>query len=162
MEFTPITFAETNSKGRNYFKHALKPYQAKTIMSKNKKILLGILTFSPILGMIIYFICFIGMFSSIGMAAGGGNPELHSEDMATFMGIMGTAMMVLLVTILITFGMTVYYIIHVVNNEKLDKEKNEHIIWILLVLMAGYIGQAVYWYMKIWKENPNDSSLENV
>lgn len=134
-------------------------------MSKNKKILLGILTFSPIIGMAFYFICFIGMFATIGGMVPseiGAEAELHPQDMTAFMGMMGTAMIILLCTVLVTIGMTVYYIVHVINNEQLDKEKNEPIIWVLLVLLAGYIGQFVYWYMKIWKENPNDSSLDNV
>jgi hypothetical protein len=132
-------------------------------MSKSKKITLGILTFSPLIGIVLYFISFFAIFNSMEMITGEmGTIESH-EDMEMMMsgvfGGMGVAFLILLLTMLVSVGMVIYYIIHIVNNKQLDQEKNEHLIWIAVTLLAGYIGQFIYWYMKIWKEEPIDNAM---
>lgn len=82
------------------------------------------------------------------------DPFVMEDNFGYFAGTIGFAIGILLLSILISIGMTIYYIIHILNNEKLDKEKKEHLIWVFVTLLAGYIGQFIYWYMKIWKDEP--------
>jgi len=44
----------------------------------------------------------------------------------------------------------VFFIIHMINNKKLDS--TERLVWILVFLFAGVIGYPVYWYLRIWTE----------
>ncbi len=118
-------------------------------MSKNQKILLGAFTLSPIIGMLLYVLTFLSMFMTIASFDPASN-----EMPTTFFGTFGVAVVILLLTILVTIVLTVYYIIHIINNKTLNTENNEPLIWILIILFAGFVGQIIYFYMKIWSETP--------
>lgn len=52
--------------------------------------------------------------------------------------------------LLFSFGLLIYYIIHVVNNKMIDS--NERLIGILVFIFANMIGFPIYWYMRIWRK----------
>lgn len=126
-------------------------------MSKTNAIVVGFITFLPIILMGVYFVWFLAFFVKMINQAGPANqpPEAFFGNMAGMMLLVG------LIGLLFV-GLLIYYIMHVVNNSRLDS--NERIIWILVFLFAGMIGFPVYWYMRIWKfikEQPSDSSLHS-
>ncbi|MGB1217724.1 MAG: hypothetical protein ACPG5P_07595 [Saprospiraceae bacterium] len=124
-------------------------------MKKSNKILLGILTFSPFIGLGLYMLFFFGMFFSIATI----DPS-STEPPLLFMGGFGILFIILGLTILISLVLTIYYLVHAVNNKHLKSENNEQIIWILILLLAGNLGQIVYWYMKIWQDPELEISHE--
>ena len=115
-------------------------------MSRSGKILLGILTLLPFILFAGYIIYFISIFSEVFRH----HVELNADPeqaFATFYPIIVFAILMALISL----GLLIYYIIHAVNNKKIDS--TERIIWILVFLFAGMIGFPVYWYMRIWKDD---------
>lgn len=113
-------------------------------MSKNRKLILGLLSILPIIMMFIYFVVLFSNFFYFF-------PQLHnsgefpSEFFRHFLGIL---VIILLMTFL-HIGLLIYYIIHLVNNNSIDP--TERIVWILIFVFAGMVGFPIYWYMRIWK-----------
>jgi len=111
-------------------------------MSKQNKILLGVATFLPILGIVIAMIIFFRMFFPSGL-----NFTLETEtgiptEFITYMVAIG-------LTALFSMAMTIFYAIHASKNPKVEKDKA---IWILLVILAGTIGHAIYFFLHVWPE----------
>lgn len=113
-------------------------------MNKNTKIFLGVLTFLPIPLILFYFISFFNMIASI--EAGNEAVILNS-----FVGLFGT----MAIAALLTFGLMIYYIIHV--NQQKENDSNDRLLWTLVLIFAGGIGTILYWILKIW---PEEKSLE--
>ncbi|MBX3256965.1 MAG: PLDc N-terminal domain-containing protein [Chitinophagaceae bacterium] len=115
-------------------------------MSKSSKIILGIITLLPFFFMAGYFLWFMSFFTKMSANIGTGDPDtvprLMFENMGWMFLFIGMAM-------LISFGLMIYYIVHVVNNKKIDS--NERLVWILVFIFANMIGYPIYWYMRIWK-----------
>ena len=121
-------------------------------MTKNKKILLGVITLLPIILGIIYLIAFAIMFVGIGLSANSGGEPEPVFFLSSFAMIFITA----IILSILTFGLLIYYIIHVANNKELVG--NDRLIWILVIVFAHQIGYMIYWYLKIWKtDNKEDS-----
>ena len=122
-----------------------------TPMSRSGKIFLGVLTFVPFVLFAIYIAVFISFFFEIFRYQ---SFEPHPEEIPfaiipiiVFAVLMGLA----------SLGLLIYYIIHAVNNKKIDS--SERLVWILVFLFAGMIGFPIYWYMRIWKENTVEGQL---
>ncbi len=122
-------------------------------MSKNKKIVLGILTFLPIVLLVLYFIFFGFFFMEIFQSA-----QNNTEPNSQFM-IGNFIVLFLLITVLVisALGMMIYYIIDISNNKTLDS--NNRLIWILLLVFGGFIANAIYWYLYVWKETDTKSQI---
>jgi hypothetical protein len=111
-------------------------------MSKNTKILVGILTILP-------FISFIfGIWLSISMITqfdhSSNAPDTAAlRSLASFAIILGFA-------ILLSIGLLIYYIVHAVNNKSLTSE--ERLMWILLFVFISTIAFMIYWVLRIWQE----------
>ncbi len=118
-------------------------------LSKTQKILLGVLSGWPLV-YIFVFMAFI--FAMIAMSAG--NPGGGSDLNPLFGGGFVIFFVVHMVTILLSLALTVFYIVHVVKNTKLDS--NMRIMWIVLFFFGGMIAQPVYWYLQVWKESQPD------
>lgn len=116
-------------------------------MTKSGKVLLGILSFLPIILLVIYFVLFFGMFYN--MVLQGQRLEQHELPPA-FIGNLVLIFAFLIVLGLTSLGLKIFYIIHSVNNKYIDS--NERIVWILVFIFAGTIGFPIYWYMRIWKD----------
>jgi hypothetical protein len=117
-------------------------------MTKSKKIFLGALSLLPLVLMVVYIVLAMSMFFSmirhpLEMEEGNFPPDLFFRGMLP-------AIIVGLVMAVASFGLLIYFIIHVVNNKNIDG--NERLIWILVLIFAGMIGFPVYWYMRIWND----------
>ncbi|MEO5681322.1 MAG: hypothetical protein ABIQ88_01710 [Chitinophagaceae bacterium] len=113
-------------------------------MSKSRKMLLGILSFLPIVLLLVYIVTFFSFFLTIFRHAQQDNvlPPLIMEN------IIWMVLLSILMA-LCSLGLLIYFIIHAVNNKVIDS--TERIIWILVFIFAGMAGFPVYWYMRIWK-----------
>ena len=111
-------------------------------MKRSTKILLGVATIWPI----IYIFLFIAViFGFIAYSSNlPPNMAIGPSEFAFF------AIFVLhFFTILLSLGLTVFYIIHAIKNESL--ESNMKAMWAVLFFFAGMIAQTIYWYLNIWK-----------
>ncbi len=116
-------------------------------MSKTKKIWIGVLTILPGFCFAAYFIfIFATVFGTMAMDAGN-----HSNEppMGLFI-MMPIGMLIFFLGFALTTAMTIYHVIHISKNDKMSS--NDKLMWILVVVILNWIGDVVYWYMKIWKE----------
>jgi len=114
-------------------------------MARHRKILLGIVSFLPIVLLFVYMATFFRFFISLLRHA-------QEEDMLPPLVMENIAWMLLVIILLAvcSLALKVYFIIHAINNTAIDS--TERIVWILVFIFAGLIGFPVYWYMRIWKE----------
>jgi hypothetical protein len=112
-------------------------------MTKNQKIFIGILSFLPIIFILICITAMIFVMRDL-MLHGAPDPTVFA-GFAPFFVLMALSS-------LLSFALLIYYIIHAVNNTNISS--NERIVWILVFIFAGVIGFPIYWYMRIWKEKP--------
>lgn len=52
---------------------------------------------------------------------------------------------------LISLGLLIYYLVHILKNPRLDA--NTRLMWVLIVLLTGIVGNIVYWFFQIWRED---------
>lgn len=115
-------------------------------MSKSKKIILGILTFLPLILLILYFVLFFSMFLKIPQANASG--EVIQPD--EILGAMGPLFAILGTMVLVSIGLVVYYLVDIFQyNPKFKSGGNSRLMWTLIVLLAGMIGMIVYFFAEI-------------
>lgn len=114
-------------------------------MSKSKKIFIGILTILPGFCFAAYFIFFF-----LFMLMGTGNTDYGEK----YFYVMPALILILLLGGILTIAMTIYHIIHISNSTTMSS--NDKLVWILIVVILNWIGDVIFWYMKIWKEEKND------
>ena len=112
-------------------------------MKKSTKILLGLATLWPFLYMILFFLF---IFSSILFMPGPGG----GESGLPFFFVVFIALHLL--TMLWIMGLTVFYIVNVFRNDRVDKDKKA--LWAVVIFMGNMISMPIYWYLYIWKEVP--------
>jgi hypothetical protein len=110
-------------------------------MSRPGKIILGIITILPFvflffyLSMIFHFVREVVWFHR-------GRPEDVFFQM-------WPAFIYIALLVIAKIALLVYYIIHAINNQRLDSA--ERIAWILIFIFIGFIGYPIYWYLRIWR-----------
>lgn len=126
-------------------------------MSKTGKVVLGILTFSPLMIPILYFMFFFSVFFTAGFegAMRGDQPEPHFGAMAgTMIAIMG----LMFFFILIAVGLMVFYIINVANS---SMASNMKAVWIVLLLTAWMPAMIAYYFVNILPEPKDTEKKDN-
>lgn len=115
-------------------------------MTKSKKIWLGILSILPGFIFAAYGVfIFATVFGTlIYQEANPGN----EPPMAMFI-MMPVAVLIFFVGFALTTAVTIYHCIHISKDETMSS--NDKLMWILIVVILNWIGDIVYWYMKIWK-----------
>jgi Phospholipase_D-nuclease N-terminal len=113
-------------------------------MSKSRKLLLGVLSLLPLIMLAVYMAGFIFFFMTVYRNA-------NQEEMLPLLLFRNMAwlFLVMILMVMCSLGLLIYFIIHTVNNTLIDS--TERIIWILVFIFAGTIGFPIYWYMRIWK-----------
>jgi len=116
-------------------------------LSQAQKIIVGILTLAPFI--LVPYIVFqiFGFVMETVQASQGGEPEV-ADVMA---GIISFIVPVLFLAML-NLALLIFYIVHAVNNKSIDT--TERIVWILIFIFVGLIPFAIYWFMRIWGEEP--------
>jgi len=116
-------------------------------MSNGSKILLGILTFLPIIFGIVCFAYYFSMMMNmaVDMPYPGGQPVLMHHYFAQIFSMQYITCILFGVTLHI--GLMIYYIIHVVNHKV--RTEGEKVMWILLFVFVGSIAYIIYFFIKI-------------
>ena len=60
-----------------------------------------------------------------------------------------------LFTMLWMMGLTIFYIVNVFRNDRVDKDKKA--LWAIVIFMGNIIAMPIYWYLYIWQEAPAGS-----
>lgn len=92
---------------------------------------------------IVGYVIFI--FSMLGNLHG---LEHNDVPPAEFLAGLGTFLIVIMLVVLLSMGSLIFYIMHAVQNPNL-KENNLRLVWILLFVFVGGIGQLIYWITEI-------------
>jgi len=116
-------------------------------MSRGSKLFVGLASFLPIVFLIMLLIMFFNLFPTMIRW------QDYEPDPYSVFETIRPIFIVGLFTGLVSLGLLVFFIIHMINNKKIDT--SERIIWILVFLFAGIVGYPIYWYMRVW----NDQSI---
>ncbi|MGM0545844.1 MAG: hypothetical protein ACQEST_03915 [Bacteroidota bacterium] len=54
--------------------------------------------------------------------------------------------------ILLSLGLFIFYVVHMLQNVALDTEKR--MLWIIVTFIAYGISLPIYWYLHVWKNDP--------
>lgn len=114
-------------------------------MSNSKKIIIGFLTVLPLAFFLVYIMSifsFVRNAQQIEAAGGMNNPE-------EVMGMLGPMFMYMGIAILISLGLLVFYIVDIVKNPKFEGPGNNKLVWILIVLFTGMLGELIYFFVEI-------------
>lgn len=115
-------------------------------MNKSIKILLGLATLWPFV-YIILFLVFV--FSTIFFMPGTRGDESGPPFFfAAFMAVH-------IFTMLWIMALTVFYMVNVFKNDRVEKDKK--VLWAVVIFMGSMIAMPIYWYLYIWKEAPANS-----
>ena len=102
---------------------------------------------------VIYILFVLNLLSDIEMAEAKGEvtASMILGNVAWFIGF-------IMFLILVSLGSLLFFIVHAVQNPNL-KESNLLIVWILLFIFIGGLGQLVYWLVEIVSKKPKDPYL---
>jgi hypothetical protein len=110
-------------------------------MQKPAKLFLGILTLWPI----VYVFLFIAFFFSAVLFGPG--PAESGSGMQPAMAVL---LILHLLTMVLILALTVFYIVDIFRNERVDKDKK--VLWAVVIFMANAFAMPVYWYLYFWKQ----------
>ena len=110
-------------------------------MQKPAKVALGIATLWPIIYMFLFSAFFFSafLFGPAEPGTGAGMPP-------AFAVIFGLH----LLTMLFILALTVFYIVDIFRNDRVEKDKKA--LWAIVIFMGNAIAMPIYWYLYIWKE----------
>ena len=118
-------------------------------MSRSSKLFIGILSFLPIVLLIVFFVMIFSLFPTfIEWGNRGNSYEPAPQEVFSVFGpifIVGFGMGIL------SIGLLIFFILHLLRHKAMDS--TERIIWILVFLFAGIVGYPIYWYMRVWKDD---------
>ncbi|MFM7017456.1 hypothetical protein [Flavobacterium sp.] len=121
-------------------------------LTKNQKVLLGILHFLPIIGILAYLIYLFSFFFANIENLENQTGETPSIDF--FKNIIG-AFAILILSVIISIGIKIFDIIHLTKSNKNDYG-NKILMWILLFIFVGVISEIVYYFIEILPEKKQD------
>jgi len=118
-------------------------------MKKSTKMLLATATIWPFLYMIFFFVVIFSSFFFI------------PRDGSTEEGALPTLFMIIfplhLLTMLLIMGLTVFYMVNVFRNDRVDKDKK--VLWAVVLFMGNMIAMPIYWYLYIWREEKGSATV---
>lgn len=121
-------------------------------MSKFTKLILGIATIWPAIYIFLFIAFIIGL-----VAFSTGSPD-GSRDADPIFAIVIVAVFALhIFTIILSMGLTVFYIVHVIKNEVIKNDMKA--VWAVLFFFLGIFAEPVYWYLRIWKEPVSETPI---
>jgi len=119
-------------------------------MSKTTKIVLGVLTFLPLVVLILFASYTVYQIASFWAA------QDHYMPMFLF-PYLGYALPFMFLFGLFNLGLIIFYLIQISQNNFLDTEKK--FLWIVVVIILNNIMMPIYWYIHIWKEKLQEPKL---
>ncbi len=117
-------------------------------MTKPAKIILGIITFLPMLFGICCLVYYMLMIKDLILLM----PGSHNDPqvfMNTYMSrvFSGPLIMLVILSVITHLGLMIFYIIHVARLKL--KSEGEKVMWILLFVFIGTIIYIIYFFMRV-------------
>ena len=109
-------------------------------MKKPTKILVDIATLWPFIYMVLFMLFMLSAFFFI--SSPGGNDTAPWPFLIIFP--------LHILTMLAIMALTVFYMVNVFRNDRVDKDKK--VLWAVVLFMGNMIAMPIYWYLYIWKE----------
>ncbi|MBI5189186.1 MAG: zinc ribbon domain-containing protein [Nitrospirae bacterium] len=119
-------------------------------MKKSTKVTLGILNVLPFVYIPVFFIV---MMSMVPHHAGGGGAQQPPDG--KFFVLFGVHFLM----VLLSFGLTIYYVVHLFTSKLLPDGKKA--LWAVLLLLGNLLVFPFYWYLYIWCEPKPMPAQEN-
>jgi hypothetical protein len=113
-------------------------------LNRVQRIALGVATFWPPVWFVVFFVV-IAATATIAATAGDGALGLPFAFFPLL--FVGHAF-----TIVEMIALTVVYVIYAIKTPAIPED--QRLLWILVVLLGGFIGQAVCWFMVVRKDVP--------
>lgn len=117
----------------------------------NNKSIQTFLAIGPIvlfmLCLISYFVFFFSMFANIEQM------QETNEPPVAFFGGMVVFIVAFFLAMAISFLSMIYFIIHAAKNPLLE-EGSMRVVWILILVLVGGLGNFIYWLVEIRMKNP--------
>src|SRR3989442_571149 len=104
-------------------------------MKTSSKILLAAATIWPLF----YMLLFMGVFMSAFFLTSNGPGNLWAIIIPLH-----------LLTMLLIMGLTVFYIVNVFRNDRVNKDMK--VLWAVVLFMGSMIATPIYWYLYIWRD----------
>ncbi len=123
-------------------------------LSKPLKLIIGLFTIAQLF-VGLFFILWI--FSTIVPLAIAGNEQAVES---IIIGSLGGIFFWTFITIVVSLGLTVFYIVHAATNGHLSTAMK--IVWIILVFFFGAIAEVIYFFMEIIPEKSMTARLDQV
>lgn len=115
-------------------------------VSSTSKTLIGLATFLPLVLLVLYVLSLIP-----GGFTGASSPQDDAQNLPIGIMSLGVSLMLIMAFVLSSIALFVYYLVHVINNKRL--ESSTRLLWSLIILLFTNIGFILYWYFQIWRED---------
>lgn len=112
-------------------------------MKNSTKVILGILTFLPMLLVLTYVFYIFMAFIPTAIQL----ENSHQEVPVELFRSLSVMIFLIILALIIKLGIMIYYIVHASNNPK--NENNTKIMWIVLLVLVGSISSIVYYFIEI-------------
>ncbi len=122
-------------------------------MQRNQKVLLGILSFIPLISIITYLVIMFKFVFNV-MANKGQDLAEPTEFLSSFM----PALILVVIGALLGTFLFIYFLILAIKDK--SSKENDRILWVLLLVLISPLAFPLYWYVRLWT-NPNFSTEEN-
>ena len=125
-------------------------------MTRNNKILFGILSFVPLIGMIIGMVLYVSFIFSMMSTTmhNPGQPPAFVDNPAELLSSIIPAIIILAISSIVGLGLFIYFLICAIKD--VSATENDKLLWILLLVFMSYLVMPVFWYVRIWS-NPDFS-----
>lgn len=130
-----------------------RPHSFLARMGRFPKLLLGVISFWPVIYLFIFMgFFFIQFFTFFSTQVSSPQPTNITNTFTLFR----TLFIMHLLTMLLILTLMALYVVDVFKNERVTQDKKA--LWAVVLLMGGMIAMPVYWYLYIWRE-PHDPSV---
>jgi len=125
-------------------------------MKASNKWLYALLAFAPLPLFALYFYKIFSLMP--GMMSG----NIQSLEPASTESILSnyfqTIIPIAILLVLVSITALIVFLMHIVKNEKFDHphRSTEKVVWILVVVLTGFLGNLVYFFMEIMPKKSDD------
>lgn len=113
-------------------------------LNKPAKIILGILTFLPLIFGIGLFVFAVSQVISVVFSEQPAMPLI-------LLSYLSYVIPYLFLFFLIYLALGIFYLVHIIQNKNLDGEKQ--FLWIIVLIILHGLSMPIYWYLHVWKES---------
>lgn len=123
-------------------------------LSKTAKIVIGILTILQLFAGLGFLIWMFSSFIPEAIALEGREPSPEF-----IFGFVGGMIFWIIILSIYSFGLLVFYLVHVGTNVQLSDGMK--VLWIIILLVFSLLGEVVYYFVEVLPEQSLSAKIEN-